>query len=305
MDAPSDPFGTLARRLGGRLVRAWPLDGGVSARATGLEVETRAGLERFVARRPKAADPARTTRCEFAVLSALSGLGLRVPRPRLLDAEGELLGAPLIVLDYVDGAPARRPAEKAPLLEALGRQLAQIHASPIPDGARTLLQDREAYVARFLAEAPAQFDETIGEGEVRRVLALPRPRLRNAPTLLHGDFWPGNVLWKDGEIAAVIDWEEAAFGDPLFDLGISRLDMMWAYGTAAPQAFTDAYAAAAPHVDLSLLPWFDLIAALRPAGAISHWASITPDPVFTARRMRERLALFREQALAAYALLTR
>ncbi|HEY9219163.1 MAG TPA: phosphotransferase, partial [Phenylobacterium sp.] len=122
---------------------------------------------------------------------------------------------------------------------------------------------------------------------------------RNAATLLHGDFWPGNVLWDAGRIAAVIDWEEAAFGDPLHDLGISRLDMLWAYGEPASQAFTAAYAKAAPHVDLAGLPWFDLAAALRPAGQISRWAAIADDPREKAQHMRERHALFRDRALAS------
>jgi aminoglycoside phosphotransferase (APT) family kinase protein len=36
--------------------------------------------------------------------------------------------------------------------------------------------------------------------------------------VLHGDYWPGNVLWRDGRLVGVIGWEEAAFGDPLADL---------------------------------------------------------------------------------------
>lgn len=41
------------------------------------------------------------------------------------------------------------------------------------------------------------------------------------PGLLHGDFHLSNVMFRhDGpEIAAVIDWELAAVGDPLLDLG--------------------------------------------------------------------------------------
>ena len=32
--------------------------------------------------------------------------------------------------------------------------------------------------------------------------------------LLHGDYWPGNVLWQQGRLAAVLDWEDAALGGP-------------------------------------------------------------------------------------------
>ena len=47
---------------------------------------------------------------------------------------------------------------------------------------------------------------------------FPRP---NPPALLHGDYWPGNILWKDGRLAAVIDWEDACLGDPLVDLAMA------------------------------------------------------------------------------------
>ncbi len=39
-------------------------------------------------------------------------------------------------------------------------------------------------------------------------------------TVIHGDYRLGNVLWRrPGEIAAILDWEEAGEGDPYFDLG--------------------------------------------------------------------------------------
>jgi aminoglycoside phosphotransferase (APT) family kinase protein len=41
------------------------------------------------------------------------------------------------------------------------------------------------------------------------------------------------VLWRDGRIVAVIDWEEAAFGDPMADLANSWLEIVWHFGTAA------------------------------------------------------------------------
>ena len=36
----------------------------------------------------------------------------------------------------------------------------------------------------------------------------PPPVQVNRPVLLHGDFWPGNILWRDGRLVAVIDWEK-------------------------------------------------------------------------------------------------
>ncbi|HEX6386312.1 MAG TPA: phosphotransferase, partial [Anaerolineae bacterium] len=79
---------------------------------------------------------------------------------------------------------------------------------------------------------------------------------------LHGDFWPGNTLWQDGRLVAVIDWEDAKLGDPLVDLAISRLDIVWIFGIKAMNSFTDYYQSMMA-IDYSNLPYWDLCAALR------------------------------------------
>ena len=83
------------------------------------------------------------------------------------------------------------------------------------------------------------------------------------PVVLHGDCWPGNLLWRDGRLAGVIDWEEAAFGDALADLAILRLEIVWHFGTAAMDMLTDEYLALRPAVGTATLPVWDLRAALR------------------------------------------
>ncbi|MBK9125349.1 MAG: phosphotransferase [Chloroflexi bacterium] len=44
---------------------------------------------------------------------------------------------------------------------------------------------------------------------------------RNRETILHGDYWIGNLIWEGDQLAGVVDWEDAAFGDPLADLAIA------------------------------------------------------------------------------------
>ncbi len=40
-----------------------------------------------------------------------------------------------------------------------------------------------------------------------------------APAVVHGDTKLSNLMWQDGQITAVLDWEMALNGDPLADLG--------------------------------------------------------------------------------------
>jgi thiamine kinase-like enzyme len=49
-------------------------------------------------------------------------------------------------------------------------------------------------------------------------------------TLLHGDFWPGNLcLCSSGDLAAY-DWENAAIGPPVLDLAGFVYQSLWAFG---------------------------------------------------------------------------
>jgi aminoglycoside phosphotransferase (APT) family kinase protein len=158
----------------------------------------------------------------------------------------------------------------------------------------TFLPDQaKRYAAKF-SHRPARIDESLAEGRIRSALEAvwPLPP-RNKATLLHGDFWPGNILWQVGRVAAVIDWEDAEVGDPLADLGNSRLEILWAFGPEAMELFTGYYQALTPF-DITNLPYWDLCAALRPASRISEWAA---DPI-TEKAMRQGHRLFINQAFA-------
>jgi aminoglycoside phosphotransferase (APT) family kinase protein len=147
-------------------------------------------------------------------------------------------------------------------------------------------------------------DDSLREGEIREALARSwPPAAPDEHRLLHGDFWPGNVLWHDATVAAVIDWEEAVSGDRLADVGITRLDLLWVYGPAASAAFTDRYAAVSG-IDMDDLPVWDLVAALRPTGYLSLWATGWPGlgrPDITSATMRDGHNQFVTAALASLA----
>ncbi|WP_416898404.1 MAG: phosphotransferase family protein [Minwuia sp.] len=55
----------------------------------------------------------------------------------------------------------------------------------------------------------------------RRVAAMlaERPMAESPVGLFHGDFQPGNVLFENGEIRAILDWELSGIGPQLLDIG--------------------------------------------------------------------------------------
>ena len=73
-------------------------------------------------------------------------------------------------------------------------------------------------LAPLYARLPAEPD---GERLLDRLGPLQRRlRCHAVPaTLVHGDFWPGNVLVDGGEVTGVVDWERAeTAGNPVRDL---------------------------------------------------------------------------------------
>jgi aminoglycoside phosphotransferase (APT) family kinase protein len=230
---------------------------------TAFEIERADGrIEKLVVRRHGDRDMSRNPQIaadEFRLLQLLAASGLPVPTPRL--------SAPCLVLDYVEGEGAS-DVDATELITALAGVLAEIHrVGATPD-------------VSFLPE------RSLDSGE-------PRPR-RNRPVLLHGDFWPGNTLWKDGRLVAVLDWEDAAVGDPLADVANARLELLWALGTEAMDDFTDRYESHAPGVDFTDLPHWDLWADLRLSGRMSEWGLDEA----TERAMRAGHQAFVAQALA-------
>jgi aminoglycoside phosphotransferase (APT) family kinase protein len=85
------------------------------------------------------------------------------------------------------------------------------------------------------------------------------------------------VLWRHGAITGVFDWEDAAFGDPLADLCLTRMELCMAFGTAAMRELTRAYRDHVPGLDMAALPHWDLYAALRHAGRMSSWGLAAAD----------------------------
>ncbi|AIZ46574.1 hypothetical protein QR90_09500 [Deinococcus radiopugnans] len=247
-------------RPGAQLLRSWPLSGGVSARVTGLEIRRADGpLERLVVREYGPRDLAAhadLARQEFKLLGALHAAGLPVPQPHHFEAG-------VLVTGFRDGQPEFSPAHQDEYVRQMAAFLVRLHALPS---------------AHFPSLRPLAWpgppsqkpDESLSESRIRDALERLEHPLCSLPVVLHGDVWPGNLLWSGGGLNAVIDWEDAALGDPLADVGNARLELLFFLGPEAMHTFTDRYAVLSG-ADMAALPYWDLRAALRPCGRLGGW----------------------------------
>lgn len=223
------------------LIDARPLEGGISAQIIALDITREDGLrERMVLRCHGAGDLQQNPRIaaiEFSLLHCLHQRGRPVPVPLHLDESGKLLPTPWLVLTFLPGEPrwgaaiahASDPecAVMRETVDAIAQERTAIHAIAADDPDLPALPDRLEACLDDLAHPPATLDDSLSEGAIRAALvAAGTPRRANPCVLLHNDLWPGNILWHDATISGVIDWSEASVGDPMADLGNSRLELL-------------------------------------------------------------------------------
>lgn len=281
-----------------KLLRAWQLQGGVSAQVTALEVEGANGqFQKMVVRRHGPVDLKQNPNIaadEFKLLEILHSAGLVTPAPYYLDQSSEIFSTPCLVIEYLEGKSEFAPSNLGDFIFQLATHLAKIHRIDCSQVDLSFLPEQAQKYSARLSNRPAQLDDSLSEGRIRDVLEAvwPVPQ-RNKTVLLHGDYWPGNLIWKDERLVGIIDWEDAATGDPLADVANTRLEMLWAFGVEAMHAFTRHYQSMNT-LDFGNLPYWDLCAALRPASRIAEWAG----DALTEKRMREGHSLFLRQVLA-------
>ena len=209
--------------------------------------------ERDLARNPQIAHD------EFRLLTALHRTNLPTATPLHFIADSQ---PPFFIVSHLRGEVARNADP-----HDLARTLHDIHAIDW----RGLRLDFLPMAHDLLAENLRGRDEP---SHLRDAVRAAMPGLRmNPPALLHGDYWVGNLLWHGGRLTGAVDWEDAAIGDPLADVGKSRLEILWSHGEAAMEAYTAAYMALNPGLDAGGLAYWDLYGALR----LAHFAAFAAD----------------------------
>ena len=92
----------------------------------------------------------------------------------------------------------------------------------------------------------------------------------SASCLIHADFWPGNTLWKAGQLLAIVDWEWPALGEPTIDVAYVLSDSAY-FGMDIEETFIETYEQASGRPVQDLLFW-KMMAAAIPMPDVGHWA---------------------------------
>jgi aminoglycoside phosphotransferase (APT) family kinase protein len=254
---------------------------------------------------------ANTLAHEGAVLTALAGHGL--PVPRLLATLPDTDGPVLVTEDMagqgsLDTARQARGGTSPEWAAAVGRSLAQVHAVPPADALPTndpaarLVRGWTVVTPREVTQYAGGFAEALRQLRVDGLVDLVRDTAAGwTPTaLIHGDIKSDNILCAATPGAArpvrLIDWEAGGRGDPRWDVGSLVGDYLFTWLSG---------------IDLDAGPTLDdWIAASDPpfsavqqdiAAAVAAYESLLPVSAADRRRWIHYAAFFLLQRLCSSA----
>lgn len=204
------------------------------------------------------------------LLAHLCARGVPTPAPLELRGGGtvhEHRGRPVTAFPFCDGEWICQARVDAARLRAVGRALGRIHlaGADFADAPANRFgpEDLAGRVDRLrtggygaLPSETAAAVERLAAELSRVTTAVER---HGAPLVIHGDVFRDNVLWHEGRLSAVLDFESASRGHPAFDLAVTML--AWCFGDALDAGMARAlgagYAEVRPVAAAEREAWFD------------------------------------------------
>ena len=182
---------------------------------------------------PKAHDMGR----EFGLLMKLHEAYPFAPKPYFFESDESVVGAPFYVMERRDGVviddsfPEGVEADEKlrhDISRTVADTLVKLHAVDPWEAGLEDLGRPEGFLGRQVDGWMGRYDKAKTE-EIDEVRPLTRWLSENVPespepTIIHNDYKLNNLVLDPDDLTrvrAVLDWEMATVGDPLFDLAVS------------------------------------------------------------------------------------
>lgn len=266
-------FSWIESALGGRVVASTRQGGRESGGRPGwfLTLDRDGARERFYLRGDRGGDFGYTKsynlQREARILEVLHAEGVPVPRVVLSSNDPDA-----IVLEFVEGENDFTTLSSASDRDAVAREFAEImaawHAIPAEKFRKAGLSIPGS------AEEVVTQDLALWEGghfpRVREPVPLARfacswlrrnvPPAPDRPVLVQGDTGPGQFIFGDGHVRAIVDWELAHLGDPMRDLAHIRTRDVWYPTGNLPTWFRHYSEASGVPLDGDKLRYYNVVA---------------------------------------------
>jgi aminoglycoside phosphotransferase (APT) family kinase protein len=252
---PRRALAWAAAQLGGPVISARALRGGMSSAVHLLITQDGAGqrrqavLRRYVRPETNAEEPVIAGR-EARALRAAGAAGVPTPELLAVDPTGAGAGVPAVLMSRLPGRVDWWPSDTGRWLRRLAGVLPAIHAAPLPPA---------GLIGPFTACPPASYQPPPWAryppvwGRAAEISQGPAPGLPRV--LVHGDFHPGNVLWRWSKVSGVVDWQAARTGPAVTDVAHCRVNLL-TLGACAAERFTALWQQASGD---TYHPWADVV----------------------------------------------
>jgi aminoglycoside phosphotransferase (APT) family kinase protein len=181
-----------------------------------LDVEVSGVMRRYVLQAGS-----RCSDHEYAALRAMESVPIPTPQAYGWDLEGEALGVPCFLCDFVEGESLLGPmlagerwAEELYIATVCALQgVTRERLSAMEDR----LEGEET--AEGVLEAAREYFKTDPHPLADAVYARLRETMPEFPAVRfsNGDLWLDNLIVRDGQLAGIVDFENAGFSDPIYE----------------------------------------------------------------------------------------
>ena len=171
---------------------------------------------------------------EFAVMKALQGTTVPVPRMLALCEDEAVIGRAFYVMEFIEGRvlwdqslPGMSPAERGALYDEMNRVMAALHSIHFAAAGLAGYGKPGNYFERQIGRWIKQYQASVtgpNEAMDRLIEWLPlnipaSARDEREVAIVHGDYRLDNLVFHPSEprVLAVLDWELSTLGHPLAD----------------------------------------------------------------------------------------
>lgn len=239
-----------------KLISWQVMKGGSSTDVFLLKIQQKNEILKYVLRTQGSKPAENSTKVEFALLNSLYLQNIPVSRPIYLDTSCKIIDKPFMIMTYLDGDIDSPDNKDLNSISKMVEALKVIHGIDVSALPKLSLRIDPLSNIETLLPSGAKWDDL-----KTFLLSLSSQRYKGKSVLLHGDFWSGNILWENNEIVGILDWEYAAFGDPLYDLAVTSLEMRYQYGERGMEQCKSFYGKSFELDNYRLSLWLIFIAA--------------------------------------------
>jgi aminoglycoside phosphotransferase (APT) family kinase protein len=207
---------------------------------------------------------------ETRALELLQRANIPAPAPIWVDMEG-IFSEQAIIISFVEGAPDLTPSNPFDWAEQLAAVIARVHEIRLDEEDAEMFPPGAGEDMKRIQESPELvLEHTLGEDLLRRRVKLGEGSVETEPVFCHADFWPGNTLWVDGTLSAVIDWQSPATGDREMDVAYCALDIRYLGMDKVADHFVKIYREVSGDSLPNLVQW-EAAGLCRPMPDIAQW----------------------------------